>query len=138
MVGTTGHRSIIGRIKASGEENDPLFVVVQGISIITFNKPGSITSIAPSTKTTIVSQVFVADSIENVPLISASGTNYAKYFFQINAIDIDIRRGAPNYNVEFNFTGAPFALTAGDIVSIAVEHFNAGTEDFEATIYGYG
>ena len=128
---------IVGPLKVTGTEDDPLFVIVQGISIITFNKPGSITGIAPSTKTTIVSQVFVADSIENVPLLSASGTNYAKYFFQINAIDIDIRRAAPSYNVEFNFTGAPFSLKGGDIVSIAVEHFNAGNEDFDATIYGY-
>lgn len=133
----TAYRNVRGALKVSGTPLDPVYVVVEGISIISFNKIGAITAIAPSTKTTIVSQVYTAGTIENVPLLSASGTNYAKYFFQINAIDVDIRRAAPNLNVDFNFTGAPFALAPGDIVSVAVEHFNAGNEDFEATIYGY-
>jgi len=130
-------RRILSQPPVTGTPGDPVFVVVEGISIISFNKIGTISAIAPSTKTTIVSQVYTAGTIENVPLVAASGTNYAKYFFQINAIDVDIRRAAPNLNVEFNFTGAPFELTTGDIVSVAVEHFNAGAEDFEGTIYGY-
>ena len=133
----TAYRNVRGALKVSGTPLDPVYVVVEGISIISFNILGTITGIAPSTKTTIVSQVYTAGTIENVPLISVSGTNYAKYFFQINALDVDIRRAAPNLNVDFNYTGAPFALTPGDIVSVAVEHFNAGNEDFEGTIYGY-
>jgi hypothetical protein len=131
-------RRILSQPPVTGTPGDPVYVVVEGISIISFNKIGTLSALAPSTKTTIVSQVYTAGTIENVPLVSVSGTNYAKYFFQINAIDVDIRRSGPNLNLEYNYTGAPFELTTGDIVSVAVEHFNAGTEDFEATIYGYG
>ena len=130
-------RRVVSQPPVTGTPLDPLYVIVQGISIISYNKRATITAIAPSTKTTIVSDIYLAGTIENVPLISVSGTNYAKYFFQINGLDVDIRRAAPNLNLDFNFTGAPFALTPGDIVSVAVEHFNAGNEDFDATIYGY-
>jgi len=130
-------RRVVSQPPVTGTPLDPLYVVVQGISIITFNKPGSVAAVAPSVKTTIVSQVYVASTIENVPLISVSGTNYAKWFFAINGSDIDIRRTGPDLNLDFNFTGAPFSLTPGDVVDVKVEHFNAGAEDFEATIYGY-
>ena len=130
-------RRVVSQPPVTGTPLDPLYVIVQGISIISYNKVGSLSSLAPSTKTTIVSDVYLAGTIVNVPLISVSGTNYAKYYFQINGSDIDIRRTGPNLNLDFNFTGAPFSLTPGDIVSVAVEHFNAGTEDFEATLYGY-
>jgi hypothetical protein len=115
----------------------PWVVEVEGISIINFNKIGSITGIAPSTKTTIVSQVFSGGVFENISIVSVSGTNYAKFFLAINGTDVDIRRTGPNLNLVFDYTGSPFALTSGDVVDIKVEHFNAGTEDFDATIYGY-
>jgi hypothetical protein len=70
-------------------------------------------------------------------IVSVSGTNYAKFFLAINGTDVDIRRTGPNLNLVFDYTGSPFALTSGDVVDIKVEHFNAGTEDFDATIYGY-
>ena len=133
----TGYRNIRGVLKATGSPLDPLYVIVQGISIITFNKPAAIVAIAPGTKTTIVSQVYIAGTFENVPMVSVSGTNYAKYFFSINGSDIDIRRTGPNLNLDFDYKGAPFSLTPGDVVDVKVEHFNAGAEDFEATIYGY-
>jgi len=69
--------------------------------------------------------------------VSVSGTNYAKFYLAINGSDVDIQRTGPNLNLQFDFTGAPLELTTGDVVDIKVEHFNAGTEDFEATIYGY-
>jgi hypothetical protein len=131
-------RRVVSQPPVTGTPLDPLYVVVQGISIITYNKPGSVTSIAQTTKTTIVSDVYLGGVITTVPLISCSGTGYAKYFFQINGSDIDIRRTGPGLNLDFNYTGAPFSLSPGDVVSVAVEHFNGATlEDFEATIYGY-
>jgi hypothetical protein len=131
-------RRVVSQPPVTGTETDPLFVIVQGISIITYNKVGSLAALAASTKTVIVSDVYLAGTITTVPLVSVSGTGYAKYFFQINGSDIDIRRSGPDLNLDFNFTGAPFSLTPGDVVSVAVEHFNGpGTDDFEATLYGY-
>jgi hypothetical protein len=112
-------------------------VEVDGISVINFNVSGSILAIAPSTKTTIVSQVFIASTFENVSIVSVSGTNYAKYFFMINGSDIDVRRSGPDLNLSYDFTGSPFSLSPGDLIEVKAEHFNVGTVDFDATIYGY-
>jgi hypothetical protein len=133
----TAYRNIRGKLKVSGTPADPVYVVVEGISIITFRKIGSVTGIAGSTKTTIVSQTYTANTFENVVMVSVSGTNQAKFFFTINGVDVDIRRSAPGYNLQFDFTGSPYALLPGDVVDIKVEHFGGGSEDFEATIYGY-
>jgi len=111
---------------------------IEGISLTEFNVTGSATNVVDSTKTTIVSQAYVAGTFENLTLVSVSGENYAKFFVTLNAVDIDIRRSGPDRNVEFNYTGAPYKLVVGDIVDIKVEHFNIGTlVDFDATIYGY-
>lgn len=115
----------------------PLPVQVEGISIIKFNTNGSVTNIPASTKTTILTQAYVAGVFENLVIASVSGTNYAKFFLTINGVDVDIRRTAPTLNLQFDFTGAPYALNLGDIIDIKVEHFGAGLEDFEATLYGY-
>ncbi len=128
---------LVGPIKIQGTQTDPIYVIVNGISIITFDVQGAVTAVAGNTKTTIVSQAFVAGSLENIVLVSMSGTNQAKFFFTVNGVDVDIRRSAPGYNEQFDFTGAPYALTTGDVVDIKVEHFGGGAEDFEATIYGY-
>jgi len=133
----TGYRNVRGALKVSGTPLDPVYVVVEGISIISFNKIGTVLAIAPSVKTTVVSQIYTAGTIENVPLVSVSATNYSKWYFMINGSDVDIRRSGPSLNVDYNYTGAPFALTPGDLVEIKVEHFNAGTIDADATIYGY-
>ena len=117
--------------------SNPWIVDVNGISVTNFSKTGSLTALAPSTKTTIVSQVFSAGVFENVVILSVSATNYAKFFFAINGTDVDVRRTGPDLNLSFDFTGAPFSLTAGDLVDVKVEHFNAGNIDVEATIYGY-
>ena len=130
-------RRVVSQPPVTGTPGDPLYVVVQGISIISYNKTGSLSALAASTKTTIVSDVYLGGTITTVPLVSVSATGYAKYFFQINGSDVDIRRTGPDLNLDFNYTGAPFALTPGDIVSVAVEHFNGGTIDVEGTIYGY-
>ena len=110
---------------------------IEGISLTNFHKLGSLTNLAPSTKTTIVTQVFILGTLENVAMLSVSGTGYAKYFFAINGIDVDIRRSGPDLNLTYDFTGAPYALLAGDVVDVRVEHFNASNQDFDATIYGY-
>jgi len=91
---------------------------------------------AAPTVNTIVSQVFVSGTFENVSLIQASATNYSKYFFKINGVIRSTKRSGPDYNIDFDFTGAPFALTSGDIVTVEAEHVT-GTLDYEATIFGY-
>ena len=128
---------LVGPIQVKGTEDDPLYVVVQGISIITFNTTGSATNVPISTKTTILSQTYSATTFENAVIVSVSGDVYAKYYFTVNGVDIDIRRTGPDRNLQFDFTGSPFALTAGDIVDIKVEHFDVGLFNFEATLYGY-
>jgi hypothetical protein len=111
---------------------------IEGISLTEYNKVGSVSNVAENTKTTIVSQVYVAGTFENLTLVSVSGEDYAKFFVSINTVDIDIRRSGPDRNVEFTYTGAPYALSPGDVVDIKVEHYNAGQlVDFDATIYGY-
>lgn len=117
---------------------EPVPVEVLGISIITFFKEGSLSAQAPSPSTgTIVTQAYTATTFENVVLAEVSGTNYAKFFLKVNGTIIATKRTGPNLNLSFDFTGAPFALIIGDTVTVEVEHFNAGAEDFEATLFGY-
>jgi len=113
-------------------------VVVEGISVVTYNINGSVPNVPDTTKTTILTQAYVASTFENLVMISVSGTDYAKFFLTLNGSDIDIRRTGPDRNLTFDFTGAPLALSPGDIVDVKVEHFNIGSlDDYEATIYGY-
>jgi hypothetical protein len=118
-------------------EGGDINATIDGISLTNFSKIGSLVSIAPSVKTTIVSQVYILGTFENAVMLAVSGTGYAKYFFAINGVDIDIRRTGPALNLMFDFTGAPYALSVGDVCDIKVEHFNAGNQDFDGTIYGY-
>jgi hypothetical protein len=118
-------------------EGGDINATIEGISLTNFNLLASIVNIAPSVKTTIVSQVYVLGTFENVAMLSVSGTGYAKFFFVRNGVDVDIRRTGPNLNLTYDFTGAPYALAVGDICEIKVEHFNAANQDFDGTIYGY-
>ena len=129
---------LVGPIQVKGTQTDPLYVIVDGISIISYNISGTASNVPDNTKTTILTQAFVASTFENAVIISVSGEDYAKFFFTVNGSDIDIRRTGPDSNLTFDFTGAPYALTTGDIIDVKVEHFNVGSLlDFEATIYGY-
>ena len=129
---------LVGPIQVQGTETDPLYVVVQGISVITYNKFGAVTNIADNTKTTIVTQSYVLGTLENISIVSVSGDDYAKYFLTVNNVDIDIRRTGPDRNLQFDFTGSPLALSIGDVVDIKVEHYSVGSNlDFDATIYVY-
>jgi hypothetical protein len=111
---------------------------IEGISLTDYSKVGSVSNVAESTKTTIVSQAYVAGTFENLTLVSVSGEDYAKFFVTLNTVDLDIRRTGPDRNLTFTYTGAPYALSPGDVVDIKVEHYNAGQlVDFDATIYGY-
>ena len=111
---------------------------VDGISLTEYNKVGSVTNVAAATKTTIVTQAYVAGTFENLTIVAVSGEDYAKYFVTVNAVDIDIRRSGPDRNLTFMYTGAPYQLSPGDVVDVKVEHFNTGDlVDFDATIYGY-
>lgn len=125
------------RREVEGTEDDPIYVIVKGISVISYNVDAAITNVPISTKTTILTQAYVAGSFENLVIVSVSGDVYAKYYLTINGTDIDIRRSGPDRNLQYDFTGSPYALTTGDIVDIKVEHFDTGLYDFEATIYGY-
>lgn len=129
---------LVGPIQVKGTQDDPLYVVVDGISVTTFNTSASATNVAETTKTTILSQAFLLGTFEKLVMISVSGEDYAKYFLTLNGVDIDIRRTGPDRNLTFDFTGAPIALSVGDIIDVKVEHFVPATLiDFEATIYGY-
>jgi len=111
---------------------------IEGISLTKYSKVGSVTNVADNTKTTIVTQSYVAGTFENLTEVSVSGEDYAKYFVTIGVTDMDIRRTGPDRNLTFDFKGAPYELSPGDIVSIKVEHYNIGDlVDFDATIYGY-
>jgi hypothetical protein len=111
---------------------------IEGISLTEYNKVGSVANVADSTKTTIVSQAYVAGTFENLTLVSVSGEDYAKYFVTIAGTDVDIRRSGPDRNLTFDFTGAPYKILPGQTVDVKVEHFVTGElVDFDATIYGY-
>ena len=129
---------LVRPIQVQGTEGNPLYVVVQGISVISYNKSGSVAAIPDTTKTTLLTQSYVAGTVENISIISVSGDDYAKYFLTLNGSDIDIRRSGPDRNLQFDFTGSPLALSPGDVVDIKVEHFSIGSFlDYDATIYGY-
>ena len=134
----TAYRNVRGSLKVSGTVDDPVFVIVEGISVTNFNVNAAVTNVADSTKTTILTQSFVASTFENLVLVSVSGSYFAKYFLTINGVDIDIRRSSPDRNLQYDFTGAPVEVNIGDTIDIKVEHFDVGQlHDFEATIYGY-
>jgi hypothetical protein len=127
---------ITGDVNASIDSTVP--VNVEGISLTKYRKQGAITDLSHSTKTTIVTQSFVAGTFENLVMISCSGEDYAKFYLVINTVDVDVRRTGPDRNLQFDFTGAPLKLAIGDVVEIKVEHFFTGDLlDFDATIYGY-
>lgn len=126
------------RIRGAVEIDTTVPVTVEGISVTTFFFEDEVTGVTPSpTEVTILTQAFVATTFENLVLIEVSGTNYAKYRFKVNGVTLVTKRTGPNLNLSFDFTGAPYALTIGDVVTVTVEHFNAGNEDFEATVFGY-
>jgi hypothetical protein len=130
-------RRVVSQPPVTGTVDDPIYTIVQGISIITFFKEDTAT-VAPSpVEGTVVTQAFVATTFENIVLVEVSGTNYAKYRLKVNGVTIATKRTGPNLNLSFDFTGAPYSLTTGDVVTVTVEHFNAGSEDFESTIFGY-
>ncbi len=110
---------------------------ISGISLTKFNTDGSVSNVPGDTPTTVHSQAYVAGSFENLVIVSVSGSALAKYTLRINASIIDTRRTTPQRNLTFDFSGAPFELVVGDIVDVRAEHFGAGLETFEATIYGY-
>jgi len=127
---------ITGDVNASIDSTVP--VNVEGISLTKYRKQGAVTDIPHTTRTTIVTQSFVAGTFENLVLVSCSGEDYAKYYLRINTVDVDVRRTGPDRNLQFDFTGAPLKLVIGDVVDIQVEHFFTGDLlDFDATIYGY-
>jgi hypothetical protein len=134
----TAYRNVRGKLEVAGTPTDPVYVIVDGISVTEYNIPGSVPNVPASTKTTIVSQAFVLGTFENLVIGSVSGEDYAKWFLTLNGVDIDIRRTGPDRNLTFDFTGAPLALSPGDVVDLKVEHFFvAQLLDFDATIYGY-
>lgn len=134
----TAYRNVRGKLQVGGTVDDPIFVVVEGISIITFFNETEVGSVTPSpTEATIGTQAYVAGTFENIVIVEVSGTNYAKFRLKVNGATIATKRTGPDLNKSFDFTGAPFSLTTGDVVTVTVEHFNAGNEDFESTIFGY-
>ena len=113
-------------------------VTVDGISLTEYNVTGGVTNVPATTKTTLLSQAYVAGTFENLTTVSVSGEDYSKFFITLNGTDIDVRRSGPDRNVEFNYTGAPYKLSVGDVIDVKVEHYNTGDlVDFDATIYGY-
>jgi hypothetical protein len=130
-------RRVISQPPVTGEQNDPVYVIVEGISITTFFKEDSITTAAAApTVNTIVTQAFVLGTFEKLVLVQASATNYSKYLLKVNGVIISTKRSGPDYNIDFDFTGAPFELTVGDVVTVEEIH-QSGTLDAEATIFGY-
>ena len=133
----TAYRNVRGSLKVSGTEDDPVFVVVEGISVTTFYKEDSLTGAAASpTVNTIVTQAFVAGTFEKLVLVTVSATNYSKYLLKVNGVIVSTKRTGPTYNLEFDFTGAPYQLTIGDVVTVEAIH-QSGLLDYEATIFGY-
>ena len=95
---------------------------------------GGVTSITPSTLTTIAT--FTASAAINISKVSVSGTDYAKFQLFKNTVLIDTKRSGPERSIEFNYNN-PLKLIATDIMDIKVTHYVIGTmADFEATIYG--
>jgi len=131
-------RRVVSQPPVTGTPLDPLYVIVQGISLTKFFKEASTLGIAPLTETTLITQVFTATTFENLVIAAVSGTNYAKYKLKVNGTTVWTKRTGPDLNKDFDYTGAPYELGPGDVVTVTVEHFNAGNEDFDASLFGYG
>ena len=133
----TAYRNVRGSLKVSGTVGDPVYVVVAGRAVTTFFNEDSLTS-APASPTvnTIVTQAYVAGTFENLVLVQVSATNYSKYLLKVNGVVISTKRSGPDYNIDFDFTGAPYELITGDVVTVEAIH-QAGLLDYEATIFEY-
>lgn len=134
-----GSIAILGSVPLSKLESIP--VDIESLPEITFHNASSAGSVADNTRVTIVTQAFVADSFEKLIKVAVSGSIRAKYYLQVDTgggfVDFDTRRATPTPNLQFDFTDAPFALSAGHSIRVQVEHFNTGVlETFEGTIYG--
>lgn len=103
---------------------------------ITFHKSDTKLTLADNTPGTAVSQSFVASSFEKLVIIRFSGTARALWTLELNGSVIEEFRTEAR-NGLWDWRGASFVLTAGDLVAVKVEHFRNGQfEDFRATIYG--
>ena len=110
---------------------------IDGVALSSYKATGSTVSVPANTLTTILTAPYSA-SFTNISIVSVSGEDYAKFFLVINGTTVDIRRTGPDRNLTYDYTSNPLKLTAGDIVDVKVEHFNAGDLlDFDATVYGY-
>lgn len=100
---------------------------------------GSVSAVASSTETTVVSYATSATKATWITQIFCSGQENSKWrLFDAGTPKIVMRIGAGQVNTEFNFV-TPFKVPAGPVtIDIKVEHFIAGeTPTFEAAVLGY-
>lgn len=107
-----------------------------GNSPVSVLATGSITGIASSTLSTIVTYTNTSGSQESVSRVAGSGTVPAIYLLVLNTVTIEEQRSGPDYKVNFAFNG-PLKLDNGDILELKVRHgFATTTRDFQSSIYG--
>lgn len=97
---------------------------------------GSITTIADSTLSTIVTFTNSSGGDQSISRVAGSGTAPAQYDLVLNSVTIETRRSGPDYKVDFTFNG-PLKLVDTDILDLKVTHLITGTtRDFQASVYG--
>jgi hypothetical protein len=132
-----GSLSILGSVPLS--KLDSLPVDIQ--SGITYHKTDTAASVSDATRVTVVSDAFLADTLERINKIVGSGTSRGIWFLQLDTgsgfADIDEKRATPDKNVEFELTGG-FELLTGHSIRLQVEHRNTGVVEslFRGTVYG--
>lgn len=112
--------------------DNPIPVDIIGCNV---NDYGTLTALASSTKTTIVSHTVPSGMTLKIKQVQVSGSNVATYTIEVDSTEEAKKRTYfTEYNAEFDFHG--FEIGEGSVVDVKVIHSRPSTGDFEARILG--
>lgn len=108
--------------------------VSAGLLPVDIIKQSSITGVANSIETTVLTHTFLGD--QTVGDIQVSGTEYARYTVYINTVKSFVIRSGPSRQANL-FLQRPLNFAVGDIVDVkAIHYFTGVTADFDVTLLG--
>jgi len=125
-------------VNVENTELNPVPVyIVPSATAVTTNIYSSVSSVASSSPTTIVSYTVPVGKKFLLQLIEGSGENISVFDVKLNAVPMARKRtyfGA-EMNVDFLFASG-LELSAGDVLILSVEHSRPFTSDYEGRILG--
>ena len=128
-------RQVILRVYDEVNECIRVCVISQDDIGSPLNIYGSVTSVASSTPTSIVSYLVPANKVFVLKEIEGSGCNISTFTVKKDSTDIANKRSYwCDFNVNFPFYN--IEIQAGETIELIGEHLRPSTGDFEARIIG--